>query len=476
MFSRVHDRHAHIPPLWPAPSFGGRSVRVLAVAALALLTACAPMPGGDSVSRAPVNFSLPPMRAFVAAPAPLPLRPNAQIAEDFLDLAFRMESGRPVPVLSRFEGPISVRVTGPVPPTLVGDLRALIARLNAEAGIDIFLTAAPEASITIEAVPQAELSRAVPRAACFVVPRIASWDEFRRLRRSPELDWTTLTVRENAAVFIPADAAPQEVRDCLHEELAQALGPLNDLYRLPDSVFNDDNMHAVLTDFDMTILRAFYSPALQSGMTRADVAARLPGILSAINPGGDGGGAPPVNDTSRDWIDAIETAVTGSAPMARRRASAEMALNLSRAFDWDGPRRGFSSYVYGRLNVGADPGLALAAFNDAARVYAATPGMAIQSAHVAVQQAAFALSSGDPDTVLTLVDPAIPVAEGAQNAALLATLLMFRAEALGLQGREAEAEAARLDSLAWARYGFGADVKVLERLRDVAMLTPRNQG
>jgi len=156
--------------------------------------------------------------------------------------------------------------------------------------------------------------------------------------------------------------------------------------------------------------------------------------------------------------------------MARRRASAEMALNLSRAFEWDGPRRGFSSYVYGRLNVGADPGLALAAFNDAARIYAATPGMAIQSAHVAVQQAAFALSSGDPDTVLTLVDPAIPVAEGAQNAALLATLLMFRAEALGLQGRESEAETARLDSLAWARYGFGADVKVLERLRDVAML------
>ena len=28
-------------------------------------------------------------------------------------------------------------------------------------------------------------------------------------------------------VFVPADASPQELRDCLHEELAQALGPLN---------------------------------------------------------------------------------------------------------------------------------------------------------------------------------------------------------------------------------------------------------
>jgi hypothetical protein len=451
-------------------------MRALAVIALAVLTACAPAPGGDAVSRAPVNFALPPMRAFASDPAPTTLRPNAEIAEDFLDLAFRMESGRTVPVLTRFEGPISVRVTGPVPPTLVADLRALITRLNTEAGIDIFLTAAPEASITIEAVPQADLSRAVPRAACFVVPRISSWEDFRRLRRSPQLDWTTLTTREQAAVFVPADAAPQEIRDCLHEELAQALGPLNDLYRLPDSVFNDDNMHAVLTDFDMTILRAYYSPALANGMSRGEVSLRLPGILSTINPGGDRGGAYAVNDTSRDWIDAIETAVTGSAPMARRRTSAEIALNLSRAFGWSGARRGFSSYVYGRLNVGADPGLALAAFNDAARVYSTTPGMGVHVAHVAVQQAAFALSSGDPDTVLALVDPAIPVAEGAQNAALLATLLMFRAEALGLQGRDAEAEAARLDSLAWARYGFGADVKVLERLRDVAMLTPRNEG
>jgi hypothetical protein len=451
-------------------------MRLLAVTALALLTACAPMPGGEDVTRSPVTFTLPPMRAFAVAPDPLPLRPNAEIASDFLDLAFRMESGRAVPVLSRFEGPVSVRVAGPVSPTLVADLRALLDRLNAEAGIDIFMTAAPEASITIEAVPQAELSRAVPRAACFVVPRISSWEDFRRLRRTPELDWTTLETREHAAVFVPADAAPQEIRDCLHEELAQALGPLNDLYRLPDSVFNDDNMHAVLTAFDMAILRAYYSPALASGMSRGEVAARLPAILSQINPAGDRASARPVNDTSRDWIDAIETAVTGSAPMPRRRASAEMALNLSRAFGWDGPRRGFASYVYGRLHVGTDPGLALAAFNDAARVYAAAPGMEVHSAHVAVQQAAFALTSGDPETVLSLVDPAIAVAESVQNAALLSTLLMFRAEALDLVGLTAEAEVARLDSLAWARYGFGADVKVLERLRDVAMLTPRNEG
>ena len=451
-------------------------MRAFAVLAIAVMTACAPAPGGDTVSRAPVNLALPPMRAFAAAPAHLPLRPNAEIAADFLDLAFALESGRTLPFFTRFEGPVSVRVTGDVPPTLVGDLRALIARLNTEAGIDIFLTGAPEASITIEAVAQSEIVRAVPRAACFVVPRVSGWSEFRRLRRSPELDWATLTSRDRAAVFVPADAAPQDIRDCLHEELAQALGPLNDLYRLPDSVFNDDNMHAVLTDFDMLILRAHYSPLLESGMTRSEVAARLPAILAEINPAGKRGRSRPPADTPRAWIDAVETAVTGSAPLGKRREAAQGALDLARASGWDDVRLGFSAYVYGRMNIGADPGLALAAFNEAARSFATSPGMRIHLAHVAVQQAAFALTGGNPEKVLALVDPAIPVATDAQNAALLSTLLMFRAEALDLLGRTSEAGATRLDSLAWARYGFGGDVRVLERLRDVAMLTPRSKG
>ena len=88
------------------------------------------------------------------------------------------------------------------------------------------------------------------------------------------------------AIIIPNDASPQEVRDCLHEELAQALGPLNDLYRLPNSVFNDDNVHTVLTNFDMLILRATYAPELASGMSRDAVAQRLPSIFARINPRG----------------------------------------------------------------------------------------------------------------------------------------------------------------------------------------------
>jgi len=200
-------------------------------------------------------------------------------------------------------------------PPMRSDLRALLGRLRNEANIDIFMTGAESASITIEAIPRAVLNAAVPRAACFVVPRVSSWEEFKQVRRTPTVDWTTLERRDRAAVFVPSDVAPQEIRDCLHEELAQALGPLNDLYheelaqalgplndlyRLSDSVFNDDNIHAVLTSFDMLILRAYYDPALANGMTRGQVAARLNPVLARLNPTGEGRQARPQNDTTRE--------------------------------------------------------------------------------------------------------------------------------------------------------------------------------
>ncbi len=448
--------------------------RRLAALSIMLVTSCAPAPQDPPPARA-MGFQsdLPPMRTFDTPALTPPLRGNEEIARDFLDLAFRMESGRPVPVMTRFEGPISVRVTGDVPPSMVPDLRALLDRLRTEAGIDIFLTGAEDASITIEAVPSETLQRAVPRAACFVVPRVGDWSDFLTVRRTSQVDWTTLSRRDRAAIFVPSDVAPQEVRDCMHEELAQALGPLNDLYRLPDSVFNDDNIHAVLTAFDMLILRAYYAPDLANGMSRGEVVLRLPAILARLNPAGEGRPGAGLPDTTRDWIDQIEVALTSTATPARRRQAARTAVQLAESFGWTGAREGFAYYANGRLQVGSAPGEALASFRAAERAYARSPDTRIHGAHVAVQLAAFALSSGDGAETLAIVDRAIPVAAEHQNAALLATLLMFRAEALDLEGRHAAAEAIRLDSLGWARYGFGDERSVAARLREIATLKPK---
>ncbi len=439
----------------------------LFVIAFAALMGCTPMPAGPD----PIRLDFPEASRFRAASPGPATRPNSEIALDFIDLAFRMESGRKLPVLSRFEGPITVRVQGPVNQTTVNDLSDLLNRLRREAQIDIRFTSGDDANIVIEAVPNRTLQRVAPNAACFVVPRVQSWAELRAARNTPTLNWATLRQRERAAIFLPSDVTPQEIRDCLHEELAQALGPLNDLYRLPDSVFNDDNIHAVLTGFDMLILRAYYAPELQSGMTEQQVAERLPRILRRLNPRGQRRGGQIPSDTSREWISAMELAL-GEASDSRRRQAASRAIAIGQSLGWTGPREGFANYVYGRLQIGNDATLALGAFNAARRVYGQSPITDIHSAHIAVQLAAFTLISGNAEATIAITDRAIPVAEKHENAALLALLMMFKAEALDLQGDTDAGMALRLDSLGWGLYGFGSREEVIDRLNEIASLPP----
>jgi len=454
---------------------GPDPVRAVVLLTCLALAACAGQQAEMPARLPPTPAALPPMKTFSAGRVDPPGRPNAQIARDFLDLSFQMESGRPVPAISRFETPVTVRVTGAAPPTLDADLAALLARLRQEAGIDIRRVAASEAaSVTIEVVPRRQLQRLVPQAACFVAPRVRGWDEYRRVRRSSEVDWTTLTTREHVAIFLPGDVSPQEVRDCLHEELAQALGPLNDLYRLPDSVFNDDNFHTVLTGFDMLILRAYYAPELASGMTREEAARTLPALLARLNPRGQRRQEAPVAPTTRDWISAIETALGPGTSPSRRREAAERAVRIARAHGWQDTRLAFSLFAYGRLSLGVNAEAALLAFLQAGEIYSSSSLTKVQTAHVAMHLAAFALSSGPAgaQTALNLVNAHLPAAMQAQNAALLASMLMIKSEALETLDRASEARAVRQEALGWARYGFGPDSEVRARLAEIAALRP----
>lgn len=426
-----------------------------------LLAACAPA-GDDArgpASRAalPDRGALPPMQTF-AAPRPMaPQRANRDIMRDFLDLSFQMESGRTLPRFSRFEGPVTVRLTGAPPARLATDLDRLIDRLRTEADLNIRRVTGGGANITIEAIPRALIRRYVPTAACFVVPDISRITEYRQARRLQRTDWTRITRRDRIAIFVPNDSSPQEARDCLHEELAQSLGPLNDLYRLSDSVFNDDNMHAVLTGFDMLILRTYYAPELTSGMTRQEVAARLPAILSRLNPKGDRIASLDRTPTPRAWIDAMQAALgPGTRPAARRTAAAK-ALRIAQASGLAGHRRGFSHFALGKLVQGSDPGRARDQFLAADQFFRRSPGTDIHRAHVGVHLASQDLEAGRGDDALKRLAPHVETAKRHENAALLATLLMLRADALDLTGDAAEARRVRLDSLGWARYGYGLD-------------------
>jgi len=428
------------------------------LAALCVVSAC-----GEP---AQVTKSRPPAEVGVGfgAPGGYPVAvaggSASSLTRDFMDLTFAMESGRGLQVFSRFEGPVTVALAGNVPETAARDLGVLIGRLRTEAGIDISPTTGP-ATITVEFASRAELRRLAPMAACFVVPNVGSLADYRRLRGQDKVDWALVTRRERAAIFIPTDTSPQEVRDCLHEELAQALGPLNDLYRLSDSVFNDDNFQSVLTSFDMEILRLTYGSGLVSGMTREEVAARL-GASAAVG-----------SDQSADWTRAIETALGRSGSLGSRKAAAERALALAKGAGWRDSRLAFSYFAVGRILAGSEPERAFDAFERAAAIYAGLPGGELQVAHVDMQLAVMALAGGVPEEAARLADRAIPVVRAHENAALLATLMLIKAEALDALGNPAAATALRMDSAPFARYGFGSDGMVKTRMRDIAAVADR---
>lgn len=429
------------------------------------------------MSAAPEGGGFAPAPSLTALPAPAQAsaqRGNQEIVRDFLDLTFRMESGRAIPVLSRFEGPITVAMTGDVPEAAGPELARLMGRLRNEAGITLQGAAAGEtASITIEFLPRNQMRRVVPTAACFVVPGVTSFDAYKAARGTAAVDWTQLTRRNHVAVFIPSDTSAQEVRDCLHEEVSQGLGPLNDLYHVPDSIFNDDNFRTVLTGFDMLILRAYYAPELQAGMNEAEVARRLPALMARLNPGGEGKGGTLKTIAPRSWVAAVEQSFGLRGGNAK--AAAEKMLSIAMAQGWRDARMAFSYYALGRAQITSDPVAAVQAFTEAGRIYRALPGGEVHAAHVDMQLAAIALSTGQPGQAVQFADRAIPVVKQAQNAALLATLMLIKAEAFDAQGMAAEAKATRLDSLGWARYGFGSEAQVRARMSEVAALGARGR-
>lgn len=425
-------------------------MRLAAVAALIVLGACT-TPGPVATITA-VRF---PEVEFPQGVS----RANGDLAEDFLELTFGLESGEPLDGLLRYETPVRVYMSSPALAPYRPDLRSLLARLRREAGIDIAETRDPEAAqIFIEAVPAAQINRVFPNAACFIVPGETSWRGFMRRGGGPRLRWSEQETLGGAAIFLPLDTTPQDVRDCLNEEITQALGPANDLYRLPDSIWNDDNFHGAATSFDMLMLRALYQPELRSGMSRDQVAGALSGVLARENPSGRGRTHHRRHPESPAWSSTIEVALSRDGDRSRRLEAAQSATQIAREMQPVDHRLGVSLLTLGRLNLRRDPTLSADNFAEAYALFSRQYGPAdVRTAQAGVHLAALALGTGQYDTAIQLADVHVPAAISGQNAILIAGFLSIKAEALSRKGAVAEAGAVRLDSLRWARYGFGDD-------------------
>jgi Protein of unknown function (DUF2927) len=426
------------------------TARLLTLAAAGWLAACAAPPTGPGEPLSSVRFTPVSMPRGVA-------RSNADLAEDFLDLTLRLESGEPLDRIVRYEEPIRVHVRSAALAPYRSDIDELLARLRDEAAIDIAETDEPDAAqLHIEAVPASEIRRVFPTAACFIVPDETSWDGFVRRPSGSLRRWSDQTRLEGAAIFVPADTTPQDVRDCLNEEITQALGVANDLYRLPDSIFNDDNFHGTATRFDMLMLRTLYRPEIESGMSREAVAAALPGVLARINPEGRRRPRSARHPESRAWASAIEAALSRDVPHEQRLGAAQVATQVAVEMRPRDHRLGVSLLALGRLNLRRDPLASARNFGDAYTLFRDRFGVDdIRTAQAGVHLAAIALATGNYQAAVRLADLHAPSARAGRNAILLAGLLSIKADSLAALGDSAGAHEARLDSLRWARYGFG---------------------
>jgi Protein of unknown function (DUF2927) len=85
---------------------------------------------------------------------------------------------------------------------------------------------------------------------------------------------------DRAFVFIVADEGDQAFQHCLHEEIMQVLGPVNDSRSLSHSIFNDYSSVNDYSAFDWFILDMLYNPRIKPGMTAREVAPLLPPALA----------------------------------------------------------------------------------------------------------------------------------------------------------------------------------------------------
>ncbi len=439
------------------------------------LAGCETPQTGTADKPLPAPIAETPMRLFSPPnPSIAVRRSNSDIAREFLDLSFALENGQQLTTMTRFEGPVKIKFNSIVPKYAEHDLNQLVTRLRTEARIDISRVARDQpANIIVETVPAPQMARIAPTAACFVVPNASSWDNFRKNRRSFQTDWAVIIRRTQVAIFLPENVPPQEFRDCLHEEIGQALGPLNDLFRLRDSVFNDDNFNLILQPFDMLVLRAYYSPQLRNGMTRAQVAGRLPALLARLNPAGVSVPSDARPPTSREWSKQIGIALGRKTPDRRRILAATRAIEIADSENYADHRIGFSFLARARVSGQSDPEQAAHDFASAYSIFRTVFGTDdIHTAQGSVQMTSLALSAGAYGDALLFVNASIPAARRAQDAIMLFSLLALKAEALRRTGKPAEASKLLVEARAWGKYGLLSDRILSRRLKQISQLPP----
>lgn len=445
---------------------------ILAVAALGLLSACASTPASpyfDAGRSKPHARTAPPVYpGYGSAVGRQTIDWSIDsLLGDFLDLNYRTEWGGEHERLLRWELAPTVALIGPELQLYASDLDTLIATINSEApSVGLRRVAGPGADITIRTAPREEMRGIDPSALCFFSPVDLDWPEYRAATARGEVSWRGLRRLEKVSIFIPAFAAPHVIRICLVEEVMQALGPGNDLFRLEDSGFNDDEVHVQPTAFDLLMLEALYAPELRPGMTEPEARHAAQRALRRIL--GDRAGRR-IRPRSPDDADfkLAQLSADQADNDADRALAVKAALNISEGFDASDHRRGeaFRNAAFAAHLRGED-GRAIDYTRRAIEHFRKVlPPGAVRTARTEADLGLFLLLDGQFEAALTALESAEPVLAANKKEDDLTVTLRLGALALAELGRTPEAREKARQALDWAAYVYGADADIVAEMR-----------
>ena len=207
---------------------------------------------------------------------------DEEIKDGFFKIAFNAELqlGAPAERVRKFDEPVRIFLDSKGTPDRRPEIAAVIDDIRAHVNhLDVAVTNDRQAAnFVVRLVAARDLDR--------TIRSLYGSDKAKRIQQSLNPQCLSGIGKDQryrirrAEVILPVDAGDFTFYDCAYEELLQALGAINDDRSVPWTMFNDDVQMGFFDVYDQYLLNILYDPRLRPGMTKAEVNALLPDVMS----------------------------------------------------------------------------------------------------------------------------------------------------------------------------------------------------
>ena len=207
---------------------------------------------------------------------------NEEIKDGFFKIAFgaELQLDTPTERVRKFDEPVRIFVLSAGGPDRRSEIAAVVADIRAHVkNLDVAVTNDRRtANFVVRLVRERKLDQ--------TIRTLYGNDRAKQIKQSLSPECLSGIGKDErfrirrAEVILPIDAGDFTFYDCAYEELLQALGPINDDRSVPWTMFNDEVQMGFFDVYDQYLLNILYDPRIRPGMTKDEVNALLPEVLS----------------------------------------------------------------------------------------------------------------------------------------------------------------------------------------------------